>query len=125
MLARSRAVALAASALLGVATVLAGCSGGSPDSSEPASTVKELPVEIAHGKVTPNAKSVEVPVGTKIRLTVTSDAEDEIHVHGYDKELAVRPGKKAELEFPADETGRFEIETHETDALAYQLVVTP
>ncbi len=91
----------------------------------PSNPVKTLQIEIAHGEATPNAERVELRVGTTIRLAVTSDTEDEVHVHGYDKEVAVKPGTPATLTFVADQTGRFEIETHETGTLLYQLIVMP
>ncbi|MGW5361623.1 cupredoxin domain-containing protein [Actinopolymorpha pittospori] len=100
---------------------------GSPDAEEstasPAATV--LSVTIADGKVSPNAERAVVSRGSTVRIQVTSDAADAIHVHGYDKEVEVSAGTPASLEFVADTTGRFEIETHETDKLVYELVVQP
>ena len=100
---------------------------GSPDAEEttasPAATV--LSVTIADGEVSPNAERAVVSRGSTVRIQITSDAADAIHVHGYDKEVKVSAGTPASLEFVADTTGRFEIETHETDKLVYELVVQP
>jgi hypothetical protein len=113
-------------ALVAFALVVAGCGGGGGSAGHGSpGAVKVLHVKIAAGKVTPNAESVKVPVGTKVRIDVTSDAADELHVHGYDKELEVKPKAPGALEFVADQTGRFEIEMHKTDTLVYQLEVTP
>jgi heme/copper-type cytochrome/quinol oxidase subunit 2 len=115
-----------ATATLALGALLAGCGGDdvpSPESTDTKS--KTLDVVIADGEVTPNAERVEVGVGTSVILQIRSDVADEIHVHGYDEEIAVEPGKPATLEFGADETGRYEIETHESHKLVYQLVVTP
>lgn len=100
---------------------------GSPAAAEgtvsPSATV--LTVSIADGKVNPNAERAVVSRGTTVRIQITSDAADAVHVHGYDEEIEVRAASPATLEFVADTTGRFEIETHETDKLVYELVVQP
>ncbi|WP_020577253.1 cupredoxin domain-containing protein [Actinopolymorpha alba] len=104
-----------------------------PSSTTPSSTPSSTPtvratvldITIANGKVSPNAEQVKVKAGTTVRIQASGDAADEIHVHGYDKALAIKPGAASSLEFVADQTGRFEIETHETGALVYQLIVTP
>ncbi len=120
------AAALAAGALLTGLAGIAGCGSDAVPSPESPDTVsRTLDVVIADGKVSPNAERVEVKVGTTVILSVRSDVADELHVHGYDEELAVEPGTPATLEFAADEPGRFEVETHESDRLVYQLVVTP
>ena len=68
---------------------LAGCgddSDGGADSPESTTTETSQPVIIDifedNGKITPDdAKVVKVGVGQDIQLNVTSDADDEIHVH--------------------------------------------
>ncbi|HZC26092.1 MAG TPA: cupredoxin domain-containing protein [Actinopolymorphaceae bacterium] len=126
MFGRRRLIGALAPALVGLALLVAGCGSGSgtAERSGSAPTVKVLHVKIMAGKVSPNAENVKVPKGTKIRIEVTSDAADELHVHGYDKELEVKPGTPGTLTFVADETGRFEIEMHSSDTLVYQLEVT-
>jgi hypothetical protein len=113
-------------AMIAVGALLGGC-GGEPDPSGGSTETESrtLDVVIADGEVTPNAERVEVVQGTHVILKVKSDVADAVHVHGYDEELEVEPDEPATLEFDADETGRFEIETHESDKLVYQLVVTP
>jgi hypothetical protein len=114
--------------LLTLTGLVAACADGSTDSGSAEGTrppVKHLPVRIAGGEVTPNATRVEVADGTRIEIEVTSDTADELHVHGYDKDLAVEPGEPSTLEFVADEAGRFEIELHDADRLVYQLIVLP
>jgi hypothetical protein len=58
-----------------------------------------------------------------VRIIVTSDKADEAHVHGYDKAIELTPGKPGMVEFTANETGLFEVETHGSHALLFQLVV--
>ncbi|MEW9533917.1 hypothetical protein [Microbispora sp. NPDC049125] len=98
-----------------------------PSPSEaPASTgpaVKEITVTIAGRKVTPPPGRIEVTKGQTVRITVTGDAADEAHLHGYDKEAELKPGSPASIEFVADETGLFEMETHESGLQLFQLLV--
>ncbi|MBE3015845.1 hypothetical protein IL992_42785 [Microbispora sp. NEAU-D428] len=87
------------------------------------SAVKEITVTVAGRKVTPPPGRIEVTKGQTVRITVTSDAADEAHLHGYDKEAALQPGTPASIEFVADQTGLFEMETHESGLQLFQLVV--
>jgi heme/copper-type cytochrome/quinol oxidase subunit 2 len=73
---------------------------------------------------------IDVKKGERVRFVVTSDLPDEIHVHGYDIEQEVGPGKPARFSFPASIEGIFEIESHEAehagkDALIARLTVEP
>jgi heme/copper-type cytochrome/quinol oxidase subunit 2 len=80
-------------------------------------------VEVKGGKVSPPPGRVNVPAGSTVRLTVTSDVADEIHVHGYELEAPMQPGKPAVVEFVATKTGQFEVETHESGKVLTQLLV--
>ena len=71
----------------------------------------------------PPTSRVEVTKGDTIRITVTSDQVDELHVHGYDKSLELAPGTPGSLLLLADKTGLFEVETHKTHLVLFQLVV--
>ncbi|MEV4512336.1 hypothetical protein AB0K00_25640 [Dactylosporangium sp. NPDC049525] len=84
---------------------------------------RSISVSISGGRVDPPVGRVEVGKGSTIRLTVTSDVPDELHVHGYDRRLTLEPGRAATLEFRADVTGMFEVETHGNHLLLVQLVV--
>ncbi|XVQ89362.1 hypothetical protein ACQP2K_18680 [Microbispora siamensis] len=93
----------------------------SADSAD--SDVKEITVTVAGRKVTPPPGRIEVTKGQTVRITVTSDAADEAHLHGYDKEADLKPGTPASIEFVADQTGLFEMETHGSGLQLFQLVV--
>ncbi|ROO83429.1 hypothetical protein EDD29_0932 [Actinocorallia herbida] len=90
----------------------------------PAFDGEEITVTVTGSKVAPRPAVREVAKGTKIRLTVTSDAADELHVHGFDKELELKAGEPGVLEFTADLTGRFEVETHGSHLLLFTLQVS-
>ncbi|MFF4128778.1 hypothetical protein ACFYYP_35155 [Microbispora rosea] len=124
---------------LGVALLMATSACGGSDAAAPAqsaapasaesaaapagSAVKEITVTIAGRTVTPPPGRIEVTKGQTVRITVTGDAADEAHLHGYDKEAELQPGTPASIEFVADQTGLFEMETHESGLQLFQLVV--
>jgi hypothetical protein len=71
-------------------------------------------IEIADGKTVPNGKKINVGVGQKVILNVTSDTDDEIHAHLGEKDYAlpVQAGKPAKGSFTLDSPGSFEVESH-------------
>ncbi|WP_328996471.1 cupredoxin domain-containing protein [Kribbella sp. NBC_01245] len=83
-----------------------------------------IDVVIANGKVSPSGVSVKAKAGQTVRITGTSDVEEQLHVHGYEKELDLAPGKPKAVTFKADTKGAFEIETHESAKLVAKLVVS-
>ena len=73
---------------------------------------------------------IVVDRGSTVRMVVTSDAQDEIHVHGYDLYRDTAPGKPARFRFKANTEGVFEIESHTAEdagrePLIARLVVEP
>lgn len=71
-----------------------------------------LEVVVEGGSVVEGGGRESVSIGSTVALVVTSDVEEEIHLHGYDLELAVQPGVPGVLEFTADIPGVFEVELH-------------
>lgn len=57
---------------------------------------------------------IKVKRGDVVSLTVTSDAVDELHVHGYNLLIQLTPGTPGTLTFTAGRTGRFGFELHKT-----------
>jgi hypothetical protein len=80
-----------------------------PEPTEQAPTAR---FEVARGKVVSGPRTVEVSVGSRVVIEVVTDTADELHVHGYDKEVAVRPDRPGRVEFTADVAGVFEVELH-------------
>jgi hypothetical protein len=95
----------------------------SPSPTAPREAGVEVVVQIADGRVTPAPRRVKVPQGATVRLLVTSDVADELHVHGYDVTKALPAGRQATLEFRADEAGLFGAELHEQELQLVQLEV--
>ena len=97
-----------------------------PTSSAPTETAfagTEIEVAVKNGKVSPSTRRVEVSQGTAVRLLVTSDVADELHVHGYDIRQDLPAGQQATLDFTADQTGVFEIESEGSHLQLVQLEV--
>jgi hypothetical protein len=86
-------------------------------------SAEEITVTITDGKVRPKPRRVEIEQDSTVRLLVTSDVRDELHVHGYDLEEPLRAGRETTLEFVADESGIFEVETHDSGLTLLQLEV--
>jgi plastocyanin len=96
-----------------------------PQTSTPSNTADvTINVTVANGKVNPSGASINVKAGQTVLITAVSDAADEVHVHGYDKQLPLTPGKPASVKFVANMKGTFEIETHESNKLVAKLVVS-
>lgn len=71
-----------------------------------------IDLTIAQGKITPGTASYDVAKGSTVTITITSDAADTVHVHGYEIEKPIAAGATTVITFVADKTGRYEVETH-------------
>jgi hypothetical protein len=69
-----------------------------------------LALTVAKGKVTGDTGRVKVPLGSRVRITVTSDVADEIHVHLYDLKQEISANQPGSIEFTADKPGVIEVE---------------
>lgn len=110
-----------------------GCaSGNDTGNGKPADTgsagsstgkVVTVTVAVRDGKVVPAPHRVDVPLGSQIKLQVTSDVDDEVHVHGFDVEQPLDAGRTTTIELTADQPGLYEVETHESELQLLQLEV--
>jgi FtsP/CotA-like multicopper oxidase with cupredoxin domain len=87
-------------------------------------------IRMENGSVVGGAKDIEVTRGDTVRIVVSSNTPDDIHLHGYDIERQVAPGKPGRFRFKANAEGAFEIESHVAedggrDPLVARLVVQP
>lgn len=109
-----------------------GTPGSTPNTKSPSNTADPsgeqadvtVDVTVANGKVNPSGASVKVKAGQTVLITAVSDAADQLHIHGYDKELDLKPGKPTSVKFTANMKGTFEVETHESGKLVAKLVVS-
>jgi heme/copper-type cytochrome/quinol oxidase subunit 2 len=92
------------------------------ETATPAPDTREIEIEVEEGRVDgPN--TVRVERGERVRLVVSADVADEVHVHGYDLIADVAPGSPAEIAFRADAPGVFEVELEAAGLLLVQLQV--
>ena len=69
-------------------------------------------IRITGGEVAGGPKTITVEKGDRVRIVVSADAPDDIHLHGYDIEKEAGPGKPARFDFKAKLEGQFEMESH-------------
>jgi hypothetical protein len=99
-------------------------SSGTSGSAAPSSAGQRIEVTVAHGRVSGDTGRVPVALGTPVTLVITSDAADQVHVHGYDLEQELTPDTPATLQFDATVPGVFEVELHETGTVLLRLQVS-
>jgi len=127
--------------------VLAGCGGGSSQTTAPIDTTPipaapttttgetttaptiakptTITVLVAQGRPKGGIARPTVNRGDRVVVVVRTDAGEEVHLHGYDIEKAVTPGVPVRIPFTANLPGRFELELHHPDALLAVIEVRP
>ena len=109
-----------------VAVAAASACGGS-DSAD-GSDKPPVTIEIVEdgGQVTPDdGHPVEVSVGQEVQLNVSSDVDDEIHVHTQpDHEYEVTAGQDESYSFTVDSPGVYPIESHGLEITLVKLQVS-
>jgi hypothetical protein len=63
-------------------------------------------------------------LGDTVDITVTSDVDDELHVHGYDLVFALTADVPITLDFVADVPGVFEVEIHTGHSHVFDIEVS-
>ncbi|HAS10754.1 MAG TPA: hypothetical protein DCS55_09620, partial [Acidimicrobiaceae bacterium] len=82
-----------------------------------------IEVEIA-GDSVDNGGRHEVSVGDTVALVITSDVDDEIHVHGYDLYADIGPSGPATVLVEATIPGVWEVELHDSGLFLLELAVS-
>jgi heme/copper-type cytochrome/quinol oxidase subunit 2 len=62
-------------------------------------------------------------VGEKLTLTVTSDHDDVLHIHGFDIEKNLKAGQPTSVQLTGDAPGVYEVETHEPELRLLKIAV--
>lgn len=92
----------------------------------PVATAPSGPViRVKGGQPVGGVKDLTVRKGETIRFTVTADAPEEVHLHGYDVAKDVGPGAPARFAVPATITGVFELELEKSAVPIAELTVEP
>jgi hypothetical protein len=74
-------------------------------------------------QVTPAPGRVELRQGERLRLVVTVNHDDEIHVHGFEVEREAKAGQPLTIDLTGGEPGLYEVETHHPELRLLQLLV--
>lgn len=121
----SRVVLLAVLAAAAVVLFIV-LSGGDDSSSDDTTTTSETTtgttataaveptatITVKGGEPVGGVAEIEVSKGDEVTIQVTSDQAGQVHVHGYEIEKPIEPGKPLTVAFTADLDGKYEIEQH-------------
>lgn len=97
-----------------VLALAVGCAGQGSEPSGPEQAQRSAGQSISEPSTAAQAPS---------QSSLPAARSDESHVHGYDKTVPLTAGSPAAVAFEADLPGVFEVETHDSELLLFQLVV--
>jgi len=95
----------------------AGCA--SPMALPAGATV--ITATVSGGKVTPPRKTYDVKLRSIVRLLVTADVADEVHLHTYDRHAPTKPGCPAVIDFEAGIPASVEVELEDAGLHLFQV----
>jgi hypothetical protein len=115
----------AAVAVAVIAFVIASSSGGDDDGGSTGAAQTQTSggdgsadqaqverIDIVGNEVQGGVRSIHVTKGSAVRIVVSANKPNTIHLHGYDIEKEATPNKPARFAFTADIEGVFEMESH-------------
>jgi hypothetical protein len=121
------AVVAHTAALTVVLGALVSCGGSDSEASDTSSSTAAavvLDVTIADGVVRPSGERLEAQTGQDIEVRVDSDAADMLHIHSSpEHEYAIERGDQV-FTFSIDTPGVVAVETHETETVVAEIVVS-
>ena len=85
--------------------------GAEPETTKPPEP-EVARIEIRGGEVVGGSADISVQNGDVVRIVVSSDTPDDLHLHGYDIEKPAAPGQPARFRVRANIEGSFEMESH-------------
>jgi hypothetical protein len=101
-------------------------SGKSAPEAEKPAEKEDVPTAVVRdGEPVGGVQELEFSVGEQIRFRVSSDAAEEIHVHGYDIAKEVPAGGTVEFDFPAELEGIYEAKLEELGVQIVELRINP
>ncbi len=113
---RRSCAALSLMAIMGLAV---GCSD-SPQAKAPAEATPVEPrsfeLSIVDRAVSLEGDAIRVSQGERAEIRWVTDEATAIHLHGYDIEISLEPGRPSTMSFEANASGRFPITSHGFEA---------
>ena len=82
-------------------------------------------IQVKNGEPVGGVKDIEVESGDLVRIAVTSDVEEELHLHGYDISRDISAGGTGRFNFKAKLEGVFELELEHSGVQIAELTVKP
>ena len=99
--------------------------GGNANTTTTTTEAKVPTIVIKDGQPIGGAVELSFDKGDEIRFRVESDADWEIHLHGYDIPMDVKAGGSVDFDVPATIEGVFEVEIEETATPIAEINVNP
>ena len=90
--------------------IIIAASAAEPESGKSQNVTIEIQIQERH--VVGDKNTFRVYQGMRVKLVVTTDEAASLHLHGYDIEFNVTPGKQATVSLTAHATGRFPVTSH-------------
>jgi plastocyanin len=84
---------------------------------------RTIVVTVTGNKVSPAPATVDLGVGEKLTLTVTSDHADQLHIHGFEVEKDLVAGKPLSVTVTGEQPGVYEVETHHPELRLLKIAV--
>jgi plastocyanin len=86
---------------------------------------KSFAYQIQDGQILKGPETIKVTQGDTVVIMASSNVNDELHLHGYDKKVLLEPNKPTAITFTANRTGRFELELHKSDKVIATVEIQP
>ena len=102
---------IAAAVVVAVVAVVIATSGGD-DNSTTDQTVSVFHLQLKDAAPVGGVQNFTAKKDASVRIVVSADATDQVHLHGYDIEKEATPAEPAVIRFKADIEGSFELESH-------------
>ena len=99
--------------------------GMAPTETKPKAPPEATSIRVKGGAPVGGVEEIEAKKGDTVRIDVTSDTADELHLHVYDVTKPVAPGKTARLKFRASVEGVVELELHGSGTQIAEITVEP
>jgi hypothetical protein len=96
---------------------------GSTAAPSSAAAIRTLRVTVSGKDVSPAPARVPLAQGERLRLVVTIDHADEIHVHGFEVEREATAGQPVTIDLTGGVPGLYEVETHHPPLRLLQILV--
>ena len=97
----------------------------STTSAQPSSMIKTFDLVVKGKKLVSGPDTLTVTEGDEVLINITSDEDEEFHLHGYDKSVDLQASSSAQLKFSANLTGRFPYELEKSKTAIGVLEVQP